>query len=499
MSGISQGFHFSGSAIIKGVLFLLLAYFPFFLHLGYLPVRIWDEARLIANTLEMAGNGNYLVPHFDGIPDMWNTKPPLMIWFQLLFVKLIGNEEIAFRLPSAIAGFSTALLLLLLFVRYIKNYWFGLIAVLILITSNGFVGEHVTRTGDYDALLTFFTCFYALSFFLFVESGKNKYLHLFFVGLLLAVFTKSVQGLLFLPAMGIYAIVRGSVFKIIRNRWFYIDLIIVASVVAGYYLLRESVNPGYIEAVIGNELGGRYLEITENHHHGLFYYVNLLYSVHFGMWFLFVPVGVLIGLMLGKGILRRLVMFSTILVFFYLLVISLAGTKLAWYDAPLYPFLSILASVAVFKVFKMLTQVEISGKLIPKNALPWFVLLVFFIIPYQQIFEKSYKPKEAENATEFYLISHYLKEATKGQHDLSNHYICYDGYNEHLKYYTDKLNVDNQNVRFVDPESLSEGDLVLVSQPSIQTIVEKKYLTEEVGNYYSIKTYRINGKRIWQD
>ncbi|MBK6965198.1 MAG: hypothetical protein IPH20_14985 [Bacteroidales bacterium] len=35
-------------------------------------------------------------------------KTPLLIWFQL-FLKLIGNEELSFRLPSAIAGFLTTL------------------------------------------------------------------------------------------------------------------------------------------------------------------------------------------------------------------------------------------------------------------------------------------------------------------------------------------------------------------------------------------------------
>ena len=495
MPGSSTTLRFSGSVIIKALLFLVVAYIPFFLHLGYLPVRVWDEARLIANTLEMARNGNFLVPHFDGYPDMWNTKPPLMIWFQLLFLKLIGNEEIAYRLPSAIAGFSTALIVLLLFVKYIKNFWFGFIAVLILITANGFVGEHVARTGDYDALLTFFTSLYALSFFLFVESGKQKFLHLFFAGLVLAVLTKSVQGLLFLPALAIYLLITKNLLKSLKNKWLYIDFLIASLIIAGYYILRESVNPGYFDAVISNELSGRYIDTTENHRHGMLYYVDLLYNQQFGVWLLFVPMGILTGLFLKKGIVKRLVIYSTSLVVFYLLVISLAGTKLAWYDAPLYPFLAILAAVVVFEIYTLLSEAEFAGKSKRFNLLPYILLFAFFIVPYQQIFNKVYKPKETESAAEFYLISHFLKDAVKGKQDISDCYICYDGYYEHLKYYTDRLNANHQNVRFIDAGRLNAGDLVLVSQLSVQSIIEKTYLTEEVGSHYSIKTYRINGTR----
>ena len=160
MQSLSKSISNHSSTILKALLFLLMIYCPFFLHLGDLPVRVWDEARLIANTLEMEKNGNYLVTHFDGKPEMWNTKPPLMIWCQLFFLKLIGNEEISFRLPSAIAGFLTALMIMLVSVRYLKSYWFGLITALVLVTANGYIGDHVARTGDYDSLLTFFMLFY---------------------------------------------------------------------------------------------------------------------------------------------------------------------------------------------------------------------------------------------------------------------------------------------------------------------------------------------------
>jgi hypothetical protein len=99
----------------KYSLLLLLIYFSLFLHIGGLPLMGWDESRLAIDAYEMYHNGNYLIPAFDKMPDMWNTKPPLMIWFQVLFMKLFGVNELGIRLPSVLAVLtkSSAALLIL--------------------------------------------------------------------------------------------------------------------------------------------------------------------------------------------------------------------------------------------------------------------------------------------------------------------------------------------------------------------------------------------------
>ena len=156
------------------LLLFLLILFPLFQHLNVLTIRLWDESRLAINAYEMYYHGNYLIPTFDGAPDMWNTKPPLMVWLQVFFMKIFGVNEWAIRLPSALAALFTCILLMFIAVRYVKNFWFGFICVLVLITSRGYVGEHASRTGDYDALLAFFTTLSCLSFFVFLGNSKVK-------------------------------------------------------------------------------------------------------------------------------------------------------------------------------------------------------------------------------------------------------------------------------------------------------------------------------------
>ncbi len=273
-----------------------LVYMPLFGHLDALPIRLWDESRLAISAYEMYKNGNFLVVHFDGAPEMWSTKPPFLIWLQVLFMKLIGVNVLAIRLPSAIAALFTCLVLVIFSRRVLHSFWFGFIAVLVLITSVGYVRMHGTRTGDYDALLTLFTTLSGLLFFAFCETKKQQHLYLFFLFTTLAVLTKGVSGLLFAPAIIIYSIIQKQFLPLLKNKHFYIGLFGFLAVILGYYLLREQYNPGYLNAVWVNELGGRYLDTKEGHHYSFWFYFENFVHLNYSHWYVFVPLGIFVGL-----------------------------------------------------------------------------------------------------------------------------------------------------------------------------------------------------------
>jgi len=68
---------------------------------------------------------------------MWNTKPPLLVWVQVLFMKVLGVNELSVRLPSAFAALYNCIALLIFSLRYLKPFWFGFVAIIVLITSHG--------------------------------------------------------------------------------------------------------------------------------------------------------------------------------------------------------------------------------------------------------------------------------------------------------------------------------------------------------------------------
>lgn len=461
-------------------LFCLVA-IPIFLHLDKQPIRIWDEARLSMNAYEMSRNGNLLVTYFEGAPDMWNTKPPLMIWLQVLFIKILGFNELAVRLPSALAALFTCVLMVVFSRRYFKDALPGMIACMVLVTANGYINVHASRTGDYDALLALFTPLFSLSIFLYVETRSLKYLHVFFVGLTLAVLTKSVQGLLFLPAIGLYVMLNRQLLGLLTKKWFYIDLGIFLLIAGGYYLLREQFNPGYLHAVWENELGGRYLDTLEENRSGPGYYVQQLKDWLFKPWIWLSIAGVFAGYF-SKN--KKFTVFITLLSATYLLFISLSQTKLEWYAVPLFPFLSFLVAMLLMRAIDFVK---------PKPAIAFAFFALIFIYPYVQIGRKVYKPTEYEWDKDLYPISYILQDAYRGKTSLDNYVVCYQDYNTQLLFYIKGLNDQGQRISFADPGKLKQGNMVIASEPQVKQFIETNYSTELVKEFYNVRIYKIVG------
>ncbi|HEX2618003.1 MAG TPA: glycosyltransferase family 39 protein, partial [Flavobacteriales bacterium] len=211
-------------------LFIVLSYFPLFLNLDALPLREWDESRQAISAYEMMKSHDFLVARFEGEPDMWSTKPPFLVWCQALLFMLFGPGELALRLPSAICAFLTGAALLYVCIRWLRRPWMGLIAAMLLCTAQGYVTSHVSRTGDYDAMLTFFLVVMMVCAFRFERSGSKRAVGWLFAALALAILTKSVQGVLMLPGIGLYLLFTGAWrgFLRLRHTWIGLGAVIVA-------------------------------------------------------------------------------------------------------------------------------------------------------------------------------------------------------------------------------------------------------------------------------
>lgn len=482
-------------SFFKYLLLGALIYMPIFGHLDTLPIRIWDEARLAINAYEMLNNNDFIVTHFEGNPDMWNTKPPLMIWTQVFFMKILGVNELSVRLPSAIAALLTCITILIFSLKYLKNFWFGFIAILVLITSHGYINLHATRTGDYDALLTLFTTLSVLLFFTYCEKNNHKHLYLFFLFTALAVLTKSVSGLLFLPGIFIYSIIRKQLIPLIKSKHFYIGLLSFLVLVVGYYLLREAKNPGYILAVQKNELGGRFLEVIENHQHGFWYYYNNFIDSRISVWYLLIPCGLITGFVIKNKKVNRITLFSFLMIITYFLLISISQTKLEWYDVPLYPFLAILIAIFIFYVFNFLQNLSWFNKTLSLNIVPFIFLFLIGIKPYQKIIDKTYMPKEYSWDEDFYEIGYFLKDAIKGKYNLNNNYLLYDGYNAQNLFYLNILNDQGTQISFKDWRNLNSGDTVIAHQHNVKEYLKDHYNHEIISTNGNVLIYKIYGTK----
>jgi len=469
----------------KYLLILLLIFFPIFQHLGVLAIRMWDESRLAINAYEMYQHGNFLIPMYDGSPDMWNTKPPLMIWFQVLSMKLFGVSEFSVRFPSAMAAFFTCILLLFFSVRYLKNFWLGFFCALALVTTTGFIDLHAARTGDYDVLLTLFLTFSCLAFFAFMETSKNKYLYLFFLSLTLAFLTKSSAALMILPGLFIYVIIQKKLSFLLKNKHLYIGILSFLILGGGYYFLREIYNSGYIDAAWKNDFGGRFSDTIEEHKRSFWYYI-----IHrFNLWLLLLPCGVFVGLKNRDKRIKNLTLFSTIVTVSFLLIISSAQTKLPWYNMPLYPFISILAAIYIYHLLSLVKGNRRNLRFLRHKLTSYAFIFLVFIVPYTLIFNKTYQPKEKWEDS--YRMSYYLRDILREKREGDNFIILYDGYSAHIRFYVNLLNENGKNISFGNSNEVKSGEIILTPQDKMKKHVEEKYEYKVIEDFYNLRLYEI--------
>ena len=90
----------------------ILLFFPF---LGAVHLFDWDEINFAECAREMLLTGDWFRPQIDYEP-FWE-KPPLFLWMQTFSMHLFGVNEWAARLPNAVCGLATLLLVYRLGVR----------------------------------------------------------------------------------------------------------------------------------------------------------------------------------------------------------------------------------------------------------------------------------------------------------------------------------------------------------------------------------------------
>jgi 4-amino-4-deoxy-L-arabinose transferase-like glycosyltransferase len=477
------------------LLIVVLSYIPLFYNLGGPVLMIWDESRNAVNAWEMSHGGKLLIPSFDGDPDLWNTKPPLLQWTQILSMKIFGENEWAIRFPSALAGLLTGLLILW-FTHYLLNsYILGFIAVLVLFTSNGFVNAHSVRTGDFDALLVLFSTAGAFLFYLALEEEEPKkksgFILGFFIFLTLAALTKSIAAFLLGPAYLVYLVYRRQLIVWLRNRNFWMGASILVIVVFGYYLIRNFLNPGYIGAVIENEISGRYLDTQELNKAPFSYYFRLLYQMRFQNWYYLLPLGLALGYLSKDGKLKRLISYLLLLALSYLVIISISETKLAWYDLPVFPFLTIIVAVFFAVVFRIIQTTEYFPHKLYRTFIPILILLFFFARPYFNVFKRNHADSFPYQDYETHSINHLLRNTLEGKSELNQHEtILYEGDFQHFLFYVYRLQERGYEINLKEKAVPGSDQSYIVYQDKVLYELSSSFRVEKeelIAGVYSVE------------
>lgn len=467
------------------LLFLLLiaiSFFPLFYKLGASVIHIWDEAIYANNALEMYRNKNYWVLYNNGVPNLYNVKPPLVIWLQCLSLHTFGINETAIRIPSALAALGTVIAVFVFLKKYL-NPGGAFFASLILISSAGFVRVHVARSGDLDSVLVFFVTLYSLLFFDYLLDEKkqnNRRLISMAFFVFCAFMSKSLAGLMPLPGLLAGALLMGKGKMLLKNYRIYILAIGVILLIVLYYLLREKAQPGYFKEVWFSEFSRYTDNVMSWHQHPFNFYWKHLKNEAFDFWIYWLPIG-LAGFFNPNKILRKMTTLCMVFVIYYFLLISVPSVKLDWYDAPLFPFMAIGVALGVTSLFGILFRnIQVRTGL-------WAIIVLTAIFPYRKVMVSN---KETLPVDSLEFEAWAIREIAKQQPELKQYKILKKvDHPEHLdaiNFYIKKESIQRSvKIEIVsDPSKIASGDKVVCANAELEEKLKEKYTLKKLAVYH---------------
>lgn len=165
-----------------------ILFFPF---LGAVPLFDWDEINFAESAREMIMSNDYFRVQINYQP-FWE-KPPLFMWLQVFSMKIFGINEFAARLPNAVIGIVTLLIIFNVGNRlYDRKLAFIWVAAYI----GTFLPHFYFKSGIIDPLFNLFI-FLGIIYLHYVFNTKN-FLNTILAGLFvgLAILTKGPVALL---------------------------------------------------------------------------------------------------------------------------------------------------------------------------------------------------------------------------------------------------------------------------------------------------------------
>lgn len=233
--------------------------FLFLFALGQPPLTSPNEGLYAEVAREMLARGDWLIPRANGV--VYFEKPPLAYWLTALSFRVFGVSAFAARLPSALSGLATALLL---FAggRRLLGTRAGLVAAATFATSVGFL--LLARQVMFDSLLTLWTTVAVTGFWFGTEPdgrprSRRGWLLAGYAAVGLAVLTKGLLGLV-LPALVVAAhaaMTRDS--RRVRAAWSGAGLLLFLAIAVPWHVAASLRHPRFAWFYFVNEHWLRFL------------------------------------------------------------------------------------------------------------------------------------------------------------------------------------------------------------------------------------------------
>lgn len=463
--------------IILGVLWLLVLAVPIFWHLGYMVIQPWDESLFAIRAYHLLEEGEVLknFDHYSENIEFTNSKPVFMTYVQSLSCKILGFSEFALRLPTAICTFFLCFCLPFITQRVFKNFTIGILASLVLISSLGLVYFHMGRSANQDIPFVLFLFLFIVHLYFYLNERKLKDALLTVAFFCLAYFTKSIFVFISIPALILIVTIKGELLSYLKDKRIIILLLILFAIL-GLSMLDS----------IQHFNNYKRLLQVEKHQGSMHFYLKwMIEDKLFFPWIFIIPLGLI---WIRKN---RFLQFLFLEIFFILLIISLAKTKLYWYFAPLLPFMAIIVGYVFYQIIKKLKEKFIFLKKWPNVFLVTFCVLVFSS-NYLMVLDWIYYPREYKPANKTIVI---LKQASTvypqlKKIDLYPSEIHTPQVDFYIYWYNQKKNY--QLTRIFNSDSF-HSKYVITEEITFDSFYNQKYQNQVLLNYHGCRLIKISG------
>lgn len=408
----------------------------------------------------------------------------------MLFVSLLGFNELAIRMPSAIAGI-IASVTLFNFIKNNGNLLWAWCSTIVLITSIGFVHFHTARTGDTDSLLTLFLLLANIQLFYVLKHSDShqKQIWLYFLFLGLAFGCKSMAALLFLPAHLLLLVYFKKVKTIIRSKVSYVAAAFFLLLCAFFIFSRQLYDQGYIKSLIQNDVM-RLTSVSDNHNEPFDFYFNNFYNYRFSCWITLFGLGVGLLFLANKASANKhILVWALSLIVCQLTIISLSVTKLEWYDMPLYPYLAIVAGYAIYFC---LERLSIFSK---ESIVPYWALLLVFSVPLYYSIKQSHDNDRKPGDRKMECIEDYIFDKSKKGFNFNNYCIIDNHYNGPMLFYKYKLQDKGQQINLIDTSQIKAPCKLIVANDTIRAAISKKFNYTVIDSYVDLTVLNIESNK----
>lgn len=241
--------------------------FLFFYRLGAFGLIGADEPRYAQVAREMLDRHDWVTPVLNGKP--WLEKPPLYYWQAMLVYSVIGISDVTARVPSALDATLLVIAVYLFFRRFRRGVEID--AALITASCAGIVGY--ARAASTDMPLAASFGIGMLAWWAWRESGKRKYLALFYLLIGLGTLAKGpVAPFLTAVVIVLFAMAIREYRLIAKTMWVP-GILLFLAVSLPWYIAVDLRNPQFFREFIVEHNLARFSTNLYHHPEPFWYYV----------------------------------------------------------------------------------------------------------------------------------------------------------------------------------------------------------------------------------